>query len=568
MNSKPALDRLNAAIAGQRRWADEWRKPSALITLETVRALDDLFCRELFEIRRPAPSAAGAFRAILTWGGNQALQRVLPTALETQPHRFLASSSNSAAKVDDFLFECAALQLGERYAAWLRDGLIEGRVRTFPNPDRPSNVDVIELTSLQGRAHDEEIGRNGLRWASVRTAAIRSAEERRLRERHRRLYRDMSDRVFAIDDWTIGYRSTPGIEAYFADWARLYLERFYAQDLLGADDRIGGRPFSDYIDVLTVLSARSHKHLAFAQILLRKKPELLLRNLLTGVTGYDRLVKAVADVLDADEREVVEILDTLTLGPENAEVHLSETGTCWAPLVRTTEDSILLPIYGLDMNPILFLLTDLRSRYSSDWAVMANRREGRWIRELAEQFNSPRWAFNDKNLKLKHDGKHVTDIDFAVFDRRDGDLALMQLKWQQPIGSDERQRRNAGSNLTGECNTWIERVTGWIATYGVEELARRLGFPPVPAPRLRLVVLGRYHAHFTGSGVRDGRADWFDWQHMRRARLEGPRRSLAQLLDAVARETAASAAAAKKESNMLPIGDAAVILNPNRAPNG
>ena len=73
MNPKPALDRLNAAIADQRRWADEWRKPSALITLEAVRALDDLFCRELFETRRRAPSGAGAFRAILTWGGNQAL---------------------------------------------------------------------------------------------------------------------------------------------------------------------------------------------------------------------------------------------------------------------------------------------------------------------------------------------------------------------------------------------------------------------------------------------------------------------------------------------------------------
>lgn len=568
MTLNPALDRLHAAIADQRRQADEWRKPSALITLEAVRALDDLFCRELFEEGHRAPADAQAFRTILTWGGNQALQRVLPTAVETRPHRFLASSSNSAAKMDDFLFECAALQLGERYAAWLRDGLVQGRVRTFPKLDEPGNLDVIELTNVQARAHDEEIGRNGLRWASARTAAIRSADERRLRQRHRKLYRELSDRVFAVDDWTIGYQSTPNIDAYFAEWARLYLERFYAQDLLGADDRIGGRPFSAYMAVLTVLSTRAHKHIAFAQILLRKRPELSLRNLLTGVTGYDRLVKAVASVLDADEREVAEILNALTLGPGNAAVHLSETGTCWAPLVRTTEDAIVLPIYGLDINPVLFLLTDLRSRYSNDWAVMANRREGRWIQELAEQFNSPRWAFNDKNLKLKHDGKDVTDIDFAVFDRRDGDLALIQLKWQQPIGSDERQRRNAGSNLTGECNTWIERVTGWIAIYGLEELVRRLGFSPAPAPRLRLVVLGRYHAHFTGSGVRDGRADWFDWQHVRRARLEGPRRSLAQLLNAVARETAASAAAAQKEARMLPIGDAGIILNPDRMPDG
>lgn len=172
----PTLDRLHAAIVDQRRRADEWRKPNALITLEAVRALDDLFCRELFEARRRVPDDAEAFRTILTWGGNQALQRVLPTMLETRPHRFLASSSDSAGKMDDFLFECAALQLGERYAAWLRDGLIEGRVRTFPNPEKPGNFDVIELTSVQRRAHDEEIGRNGLRWASARIAAIRSGE--------------------------------------------------------------------------------------------------------------------------------------------------------------------------------------------------------------------------------------------------------------------------------------------------------------------------------------------------------------------------------------------------------
>jgi hypothetical protein len=65
----PALDRLNAAIADQRRQADEWRKPSALITLEAVRALDDLFCRELFETRRRAPTDADAFRAKRTCAG-------------------------------------------------------------------------------------------------------------------------------------------------------------------------------------------------------------------------------------------------------------------------------------------------------------------------------------------------------------------------------------------------------------------------------------------------------------------------------------------------------------------
>ncbi len=566
MTRDAALVRLNRAIEDHREQTDAWRKSSAILSLETVRALDDLFCRELFVSGRRSPPEADRERTIMTWGGNHALRRVLPETLEVRPHRFLAGSPKTAERTDDFLYDCGVLQLAERYAAWLRDGVLEGQVRSFPEDDGAGPFEVVQLASVAGRAPDEDIGRAGLRWASARTAALRSGNERRLRERHRRLYRDLNDRVGVFDDWNIVYRSTPEIDAYFAEWARLYLERIYAQDLLGAEDPIGGRPFSDYSAVLSVLSARAHKHIAFTQILLSRHPELLLRNLLTGCTPYERLVTAVAGTLDAESAEVREILKTMTLSPENAGVHLAETGTCWAPLVRTTEDAVLLPIYGLDINPFLFLLTDLRNRFASEWSIMANRRERRWIDELTQVFASPRWATNDRNVKLKHEKRDVTDIDFAVFDRRDGDLVLMQLKWQQPIGVDDRQRRNAGHNLTTECNTWVERVLGWLDLYGAESLAARLGFPNDPPPRIRLVILGRYHAHFTASGLRDPRADWFDWQHVRRAKIEGHRRSLGQLFDAVARETAASAAQATTEATMLPIADIGLILNASRTP--
>lgn len=214
------------------------------------------------------------------------------------------------------------------------------------------------------------------------------------------------------------------------------------------------------------------------------------------------------------------------------------------------------------------MLTDLRHRYEKDWFRIANNREQRWLVELAELFKGPRWALHSANLRLRHDGKDLTDIDFAAYDRKTNELGLFQLKWQHPVGIDNRGRRSAGRNLVDESNRWIATVCGWLDRYGVDELVHRLGFGGTGSPALHLFVLGRYHVHLTGFGRRDGRATWADWARFRRVRAAHPRRSISQLRSALRIVVERSRAAKAGESTMFPLGDLSIVLNPRAVPPG
>lgn len=359
------------------------------------------------------------------------------------------------------------------------------------------------------------------------------------------------------------YSSTPEINEHFLEWAKLYLRRIFSQDLIGLEDEIGGRPFSRYIDILTIMSALSQKHIAYAAIIADRYGPDQIRNILTTYADRDLYVSTIAKIAGADASDVSEILKSFVLTVDNIDIHTNRGDTTWAPIVQASRGTLLLPVYGIDTNPFLFLLTDLRSRYEKDWFRVANERERRWIMELEASFQGARYNTHGRNLRLRDEGKDTTDIDFAVLDRKTCELGLFQLKWQHPVGMDNRGRRSAGRNLVLESNRWVQAVYDWLDRHGVEELLRRLRFKGVVSPSVHLFVLGRYQVHMTGFDSRDARATWSDWAHFQRAKVEGHRRSISQIAGAL-RSTLARAAAAKRgEALIIPVGELSVILNPS-----
>jgi hypothetical protein len=470
-------------------------------------------------------------------------------------------------QADDFVFGCGVLALAERYEGWLREGVLTGQLRRHAVPDHQRMMDVLVLRSAQDSFFDEDIGRAGIQWASAQIRANDSAKERRLEQRHRKLARRLAGQVELIDGWLMSYTSTREIDDYFLEWARLYLRRIFSQDMIGPDDIIGGRPFSRYVDVLTALSARAQKHLAFAAILRARHPTVHIRNLLTTYCDRTAFMDSLAQYMDADRSEVEAILASLTLNGDNLEIHTHGGDAAWAPIVQASTNTLLLPTYGLEINPFLFLLTDLRSRHEREWFSVANNRERRWVQEIERLFVGSRWQTHANNLRLREAGKDLTDIDFAAFDRKTNELALFQLKWQQPVGMDNRSRRSTGKNLLVESNRWVEAVLAWLDRKGVADLNRRLGFDGSPSTAVNLFVLGRYHVHLTGFEARDVRAIWSDWAHFRRVRSEKPRSSISQTAFALRQILSRSRAKKKGESMMFPIGDITVLLNPTSEPN-
>jgi hypothetical protein len=550
---------LEEAIENERLVLRGYEKPSEALTFETLRALDFTFCRELIPELGDLDEHGRQMESLRKHSINAALKRVLPLELKGDAPKLFTSNARTAEQTDEFLFRMGCLTMAETQLSLLHFGALKGEIET-------SNIEGLPLLvlSIQDQtAYSEQVGFQGLNWLSEMTTAEDRHKEAALEQRHLEILPRLTDYL----------RNSPspenipfeGVDDYFKEWAVLYLRRMSFRDMLADDDRLGGRAYSTYVAVLEALSAMSQQRLCYAALWNADDPTVGIRNLMTGGALYGDLVEGVANFLDASRQEVSELLDHLTLTPANTKSHLDRGTPTLAPVIRTSQLLVALPMYGLELNPFIFLWTELRRRYERDWFDAANRREARWVAELREQFPAPRWHCLD-GAKLKRDGKIVTDIDFVAYDTCCSSVIFFQLKWQQPFVSDHKVRRNNASSLIDESNKWIADVSGWMQAASINGVKERLSIRTDANLSVHFVVLGRYHAHFTSAQDHDSRAVWCDWGNFLRQRTQRSHESANEFVESLAKSVKHTKSEVKPESIFFPLGDQAIVLiNPVRS---
>ena len=558
---------LQNKIAEQNAYLDEWKRPVEPLLFETLRAIDHLFCQELFltedsEERLPSPEYS-----IASWGVNKALSRMVPDKLVHGQFKLFPSSETTQSQADELLFQAGALETAERLLGWMTEGLVTARLDTPKAPSPHGPKQILVLNSEHPGLFCEVVSRKHREWMSDLTVAHDREWEVRLAERQNAIIPELERNLDTLNGWGITYSTTREIDNHFLECGQLYLRRMWSQDLLGLEDKVGGCQFNEYLGVLAALSGRAQKHLCFAAMLRHRCPDLDVRNLLTTFAPHDDLILALAEQLDAEALHVQKLLSSLTLDPTNRDVHTQSGEPVWAPVVRSSVGFCILPLYGLEINPFLFLLNDLQFKYPDDWSRIANNRESRWLVELQSMFASERWQTVDRNVVLRTSRKTVTDIDFLAYDALNNELAIFQLKWQQPVGMDNRARRSAGKNLITTGNKWVEAVSEWLDAHGTEELGRRAGVAAKSDARVCLFVIARYNALFSGYSDHDTRATWADWNHFMKARMEAPNASMTELAETILRQVREISSSFPGESYAIPLSDLAIVLNPISEPS-
>lgn len=564
--SKTELDVLDDAIAEQRAYVDHWRRPNEVRLFETLRAIDLLHMDVHFPQRRK-PSRMGSYENTQAgWGVNQALARMIPDQLPNGFFTLFPSKRQTQAPIDTFLLQCGLLEQAIRLRAWLNEGLLTAQL-SKPEKKLSSDIEtILVLKTTAPSASLEVVSAAQGKWmARMRQQALRSREEQ-LAERFKEVRPELERRVNKLGDWGIQYTTSDKVDDFFEECSMAYLQRIWGSDLAGLDDKFGRYDFRSYLGMLAAIGGRSEKHLAMASILKARYPKLDLRNLLTTFAPVFDFQVGLARRLGAYLYDVKMLLEPMTLAPSNRDVHTGSSDMAYAPIVRSSEDFYLLPLYGHDINPFLFLINDLRARYRGDWDRAANNREKRWIDELNSIFTGPRWCIHDRNLKLKRGDAVVTDLDYVVYDAAKRELSIFQLKWQDPVGNNDRMRRSAGKNLIETANRWVETVAKWMEDFGSVELAKRLGIEIDTLAGVNLFVIGRYNALFSGYVERSARATWADWNHFLRCFSSSTDYALSAVGESIRTETAQLLAESKAESYFIPIRSLAIILNPSREP--
>jgi hypothetical protein len=331
----------------------------------------------------------------------------------------------------------------------------------------------------------------------------------------------------------IQYNSSPEIDSFYAHDAVLRAQGMLGTDAFPPDARFGSWDFNSYCQAVTVLMAWALRHLAFSDVLLSKVPSLRARNIATTTVPIDRLSTEMARALKIDAESARDILSCLTLTAQNKSKHCAISGNAVSPpLIQYGLRDVIIPIWGNLAHPFLFLLNELRWRFERDWFSRVNERERVFRDELYGLFLHERFVKTKSNVRLKVGGTELTDVDAVVFDPKSGELALFQLKWQDFFAGSMRERGSRKSNILKTGNQWIERVINWLANTSEQEIARTFKVTsPAQITAVRLFMIGRNFAFFSGKESPDLRAAWGTWYQLLRLaremnRSKSPLRSL------------------------------------------
>lgn len=253
------------------------------------------------------------------------------------------------------------------------------------------------------------------------------------------------------------------------------------------------------------------KHERFCEALMKKAPDVRLRDILTITSDKLGFVEALSSALDhfgaefagytpTTLEEAETILRVLSVRRDNLPL-LASTMAPTPFLFEFSDSAWVQSTAGAQIAPLEFLLNSLKSNFTRDYDRHQQTREHAMKASLRRILTGaiPDVSFVDNvvlRAKERSGSRTLTDIDFVAYERKTGIVLLFQLKHQDRYGADIRRRTNRTSKLRQEVSRWLDAVRGWIGHTSPPDIASALRLPKgVLAKDIRLVVLTRHFAH-------------------------------------------------------------------------
>jgi hypothetical protein len=290
-----------------------------------------------------------------------------------------------------------------------------------------------------------------------------------------------------------------------------------------------------------MLSSFYMKHFFFCQEYMQKYPDAFMPNILTiwvergdltrDISLFARLIEGGAPpgakLFKLTRQNAYRCLSALALSKRNAAHHCKSFHTPVPALIEVRRNLWIKPLASLVDGPLSFGARELRRSYPREWDKNIRGREAWFRSDLYALFAGNRYLCLDRERQLFDGARTVTDIDAAIMDVQTRRLALFQLKWQQPIGMEEAERRSRAVRLRKDVLKWVSAITELASTRGTREIAIQLGIwedPYGPPADIHLFAIARHHARFSGFPLGHPECAIASWRQFQRVRLEmGPR---------------------------------------------
>lgn len=466
-----------------------------LIFAEVVRALDYLsFFQPLFSKEKRFPLQDFD---LMIWGWNLALEHFYVPVSTPNAFPLMESTDKSRASAINLLYSLGKSVFLHRASKMIQYGFLNVhdkenclyvKVSDEAKDHFLDNIEFFQLEELESKLTDQGVSFvNG--WHLFDKTDYHNVEKalgsyisRPLKDPFKDLKTEDVDKLMAplIHPWDtghgimMGYGALPEIDDHFLAEAAELVAEWRSEAGLHPDANIDGISGADITSVITYITFLHLKHIRFSLVALKTHPQISIPQSLTIWEPLEKLEDSIVDFLEMDRAVAKRALQAITIFPNEAS-YLSGVTKNFLPLLISLGNGLVLrPVASLMKNPFVSTIALQVWRNPKSINQFSLHRE-EWMRsEIYSIFQGTRYQRVNGNVKLRSDNKIVTDIDGAIFDILTGELALLQMKWQDYFTNDIRELRSKASNLTNELDEWAKQVTSWIQRYGHKELTKAL----------------------------------------------------------------------------------------------
>ncbi|UWM84962.1 hypothetical protein [Rhizobium sp. SRDI969] len=311
--------------------------------------------------------------------------------------------------------------------------------------------------------------------------------------------------VFVFREHFIGYGADPLLDRHYFQIAWSDLRNAKGFDSFNELREFGGIIYLKYTLAAAVVISLCLKHEAFCCALVKKHPEIRMEDILTISADRAGFIESIREGLDHFGRDFLhytpttteqaeQIFDTITVTRRNADL-LDGAFPALPCIIEFGHSGIVKCLAGR-YRQMEFLLKSLRRLYPRECDAYQQLREASFQTAVEGLLGS---SFPDlemrRNIKLRREGRELTDIDLTIIDRAQGHLLLVQLKFQDIASADFRVEASRMGRFRDESVRWLDTVAKWLNTTDEQTLRSTFRIPRgMRINRVRKLVLGRHHA--------------------------------------------------------------------------
>lgn len=330
--------------------------------------------------------------------------------------------------------------------------------------------------------------------------------------------------VYPFMEHYIGYDADPILDMHFFGLASHEVSLQEGYDTYNYAVKFGGISVQHYMLALVYIVSLSIRHERFAEALVKKNPEVKLENVLTISADVGPFIESIRDAVnlfgsdcegfdEIDLTQAKQIFNVLTYGRDSLDL-IDAPGSPFPLSVRCSETGLIRALFGAHSEPVRYLLESLRFHYPKDYDRNQAGREGSLQRVTRRVLNE---AFQDldylENVKMRLNGRVLSDIDLVVLDRKTGTVLLFQLKHQELYGSDLHSKSVRNKRLRKQVRDWMSAVDSWVSTLGLEGVKKALQLKKGWSQDFQIfrIVISRHFAYSLKgivSGEKSAYANW------------------------------------------------------------